>query len=85
MKQKRLSLYQIDIKYIRDLAKKDKNVMSVSPQINKESRPFVGVLIICDTIIIGKYKNREQAFLLQNMFPVTEKYIDHIDTTRDVV
>ena len=50
MKQKRLFLYQVDIKYIRDLSNKDEtgNVRSVSPQINKEKRPFVGILIICD-------------------------------------
>ena len=34
----------------------------------------------CDTIVIGNYRNREQAFLIQNIFPITEKYIDHIDT-----
>ena len=27
----------------------------------------------CDTIVIGNYRNREQAFLIQNMFPITEK------------
>ena len=34
----------------------------------------------CDTIVIGNYKGREHAFLIQNMFPITSKYIDHIDT-----
>lgn len=34
----------------------------------------------CDTIVIGNYRGREHAFLIQNMFPITEKYIDHIDT-----
>lgn len=34
----------------------------------------------CDTIIIGEYRRKEQAFLLQNMFPITQKYVDHIDT-----
>lgn len=34
----------------------------------------------CDTIIIGNYRGREHAFLIQNMFPITSKYIDHIDT-----
>lgn len=38
---------------------------------------------ICDTIVIGKYKGKEVAFLIQNIFPITEKYIDHIDTTRN--
>lgn len=34
----------------------------------------------CDTIVIGNYRGREHAFLIQNMFPITLKYIDHIDT-----
>jgi protein AbiQ len=36
------------MKYIRDLARVDDNVMSVSPQIRKENRPFVGIVVICD-------------------------------------
>ncbi len=36
------------MKYIRDLSNKDDNVMSTSPQINKEKRPFVGIVVICD-------------------------------------
>lgn len=38
---------------------------------------------ICDTIVIGKYRGIETAFLIQNIFPITEKYIDHIDTIRN--
>lgn len=38
---------------------------------------------ICDTIVIGKYRGRESAFLIQNIFPITEKYIDHIDVIRN--
>ena len=34
----------------------------------------------CDTIVIGNYRGKDHAFLMQNMFPITEKYIDHIDT-----
>lgn len=34
----------------------------------------------CDTIVIGNYKGRDHAFLIQNMFPIISKYIDHIDT-----
>lgn len=49
MKQNRLNLYLVDIKYIRDLSKADKHVMSVSPQIAKEKRPFVGIIVICGT------------------------------------
>ena len=48
MKQPRLGLYLIDIKYIRNLAHIDDHVMSVSPQVRKSARPFVGIVIICD-------------------------------------
>lgn len=34
----------------------------------------------CLTIVIGKYDGRAAAFLLQNMFPITETYLDHIHT-----
>ena len=44
--RKHLKLYEIDIKYVRDLAKADDNVMSVSPQVNKDTRPFVGIIIL---------------------------------------
>ena len=50
MKSNKLFLYHVDMKYIRDLAKADDNVMSVSPQVNKEARPFVGVVIIHDDV-----------------------------------
>ena len=49
MEQKRLNLYLIDMKYIRNLAKADDHVMSVSPQAGKETRPFVGIVIVCGT------------------------------------
>ena len=47
MKNTRLQLYHMDMKYIRKLAQKDENVMSISPQLHKESRPFVGIVVIC--------------------------------------
>ena len=34
----------------------------------------------CLTIILGEFDGRRAAFLLQNMFPVTEYYLDHIHT-----
>ncbi len=46
--QKDFELYKLDIKYIRDLHNKDDKVPSVSPQINKDSRVFIGVVVICD-------------------------------------
>ena len=43
----RLNLYTLDMKYVRDLARADDNVMSVSPQVQKQGRPFVGVVVVC--------------------------------------
>ena len=47
MKQEQLRLYRVDIKYIRNLSKADDKVPSVSPQINKDTRPFIGIIVIC--------------------------------------
>ena len=49
MKQQRLSLYTVDMKLIRNFHNQgDDNVLSVSPQIDKSIRPFVGIVIICE-------------------------------------
>lgn len=49
MKQKRLSLYSVNLKYIRNLHHVDDHVFSISPQTGKSNRPFVGIVIICDS------------------------------------
>ena len=36
----------MDMKYVRDLARVDNNVMSVSPQTSKSTRPFVGIVVV---------------------------------------
>lgn len=43
-----LDVYRIDIKYVRNLHNIDDRVLSVSPQIGKDERPFLGVLIVCN-------------------------------------
>ena len=35
---------------------------------------------LCNTIIFGKFSGRDNAFLIQNMFPIISKYIDHEHT-----
>ena len=48
MEQKRLNLYTVNIKYIRNLHNQgDDRVFSVSPQVGKDNRPFVGIVVIC--------------------------------------
>lgn len=34
----------------------------------------------CNTIVIGKFAGKENAFLIQNAFPVIKKYFDHVHT-----
>ena len=49
MKQNRLSLYTVNMKLIRNYHNQgDDRVFSVSPQTGKDTRPFVGIVVICD-------------------------------------
>lgn len=48
MSNERLNLYHIDMKYIRNLHKIDDHVMSVSPQIGKNTRVFIGIIVVCN-------------------------------------
>ncbi len=34
----------------------------------------------CNTIIIGRFAGKENAFLIQNAFPIRKEYLDHIHT-----
>lgn len=43
-------LYKVDMKYIRNLHNIDDKVLSVSPQIEKGNRVFLGIVVICGTI-----------------------------------
>ena len=52
---KQLKLYQIDMKYIRDLHNADNRVPSVSPQIGKHTRIFVGIVVTIAIIVFFCY------------------------------
>ena len=43
---KQLKLYQVDMKYVRNLHNSDDRVESVSPQIGKANRVFIGVIVM---------------------------------------
>lgn len=62
MKQERLNLYRIDMKYIRNLHNVDDRVSSVSPQIGKQHRIYVGIVVICN----------EQKYLIPLSHPVAK-------------
>ena len=49
MKQERLNLYRIDMKYIRNLHNADNRVSSVSPQIGKQHRIYIGIVVVCNS------------------------------------
>lgn len=38
----------------------------------------------CDTILFGNFGGKENAFLLQNMFPVAKCFVDHPHTIDDI-
>ena len=47
MRQEQLSLYTVDMKLIRNMHNMgDDRVFSVSPQVGKDSRPFVGIIVL---------------------------------------
>ena len=71
MKQERLNFYSIDMKYVRNLAKADDNVMSVSPQEHKQGRPFVGVIVMIN--------NRQYCVPLTSPKPKFEKIKNSVD------
>lgn len=43
---KRFKLYHVNMKYIRNLHRIDDNIPSVSPQNDKQSRPFLGIILL---------------------------------------
>ena len=47
MKQEQLSFYTVDMKLIRNMhSQGDDRVFSVSPQVGKNNRPFVGLIVM---------------------------------------
>ena len=47
MKQEQLSFYTVDMKLIRNMHNQgDDRVFSVSPQVGKDNRPFVGLIVM---------------------------------------
>lgn len=37
----------------------------------------------CNTIIIGRFAGKDNAFLIQNAFPITSNFFDHIHTVEN--
>ncbi len=71
------------MKYVRDLARVDDKVMSVSPQENKEKRPFVGVVVILEskkyciplTSPKPKHKKMKNDLDFSKMYDANDKFI----------
>lgn len=49
MTKNRLHLYRIDMKYIRELHKVCDHVPSVSPQLGKDNRHFIGIIVMVNS------------------------------------
>ena len=75
--QERLSLYMIDMKYVRNLHKKDDWVKSVSPQTGKATRVFIGIVVICG--------NKKYCVPLSHPKEKYNNMKDRIDFTRIIV
>lgn len=43
---RRLKLYYVNLKYVRNLHRVDSHVPSISPQEGKQNRPFLGVIVM---------------------------------------
>lgn len=64
----------------------DPNILWAVPQSSKAAK-YAGIMQAkiskygrCDTIVIGNFGGRDNAFLIQNMFPILDCYIDHVHT-----
>ncbi len=59
-----LDVYRIDMKYIRNLHSIDDRVLSVSPQVGKDERPFLGIIVVCNEhkycVPLSKPKNKHK-------------------------
>jgi hypothetical protein len=69
---------------------RDKNILwfiPISSKIDKYSKIIDNKIAkygFCNTIIIRKIADEDAAILLQNAFPILEKYIDHVHTINGV-
>ena len=62
MIQAPLDVFRIDMKYIRNLHNIDDRILSVSPQIGKDERPFLGCLLFVMNInIVFPYLNQRKS------------------------
>lgn len=84
MKQERLNLYRIEMKYIRNLHNVDNRVSSVSPQIGKQHRIYVGIVVVCNKrkylIPLSHPVDKHKKMLNYNlMIPVEEHLLIKVD------
>lgn len=63
----------MDLYWMVPITSQYEKFLSIREKILKSGKP-------CRGIILGKFDGQDAAFLIQNMFPVTEEYIDHIHT-----
>lgn len=62
-----------DLYWMVPISSQYEKFLTIRQNILKKGKP-------CKGIILGEFDGRDAAFLVQNMFPVTENYIDHIHT-----
>ncbi len=69
----------MDMKYIRDLHNADDKVQSVSSQIHKNNRSFVGVVVICEKhkYCIPLDHPKEKHYTMKNDIDFSRIYVDN--------
>jgi protein AbiQ len=82
MTQLQLDVYRIDMKYIRNLHNIDDRVLSVSPQIGKDERPFLGIIILFNNhkYCVPLSKPKKKQLLIQELEWCNEHKRDLINT-----
>lgn len=78
-------LYYIDMKYVRDLKEKlgkdGEHIPSVSPQIRKECRPILGVIVMHDNvnycIPLTSARNKPKIEYMRNKIDFTKIIVDN--------
>ena len=85
MKQERLNLYRIDMKYIRNLHNIDNRVSSVSPQIGKQHRIYVGLVVVKANCLYrlcvkeSNYKGKDRCLDFKGLEIECDKYLSIIN------
>ncbi len=64
---------KLDLLWMIPISSKYEKAAAIREKLISNGKP-------CRGIVLGEFDGRQAAFLIQNMFPIREEYIDHIHT-----